>query len=152
MQSAVEPDPQVQLTAFESWKPFDSMSQSEAVSSSSAKAEQDLVATLEELEQQLQAKGFVAMEPNSLSAIAQAQEAKLANTVAPLSTQQTPQPVQETIQKQPSPSALAELGMMFQPSAGETPPLVSAASLAPNAADFPAEPLWLQAVTLDSSF
>ncbi|HEX3639798.1 MAG TPA: hypothetical protein VHV10_00765, partial [Ktedonobacteraceae bacterium] len=142
-------EPQKQPVAHEAQKISDlqeqiKVSEPQPVSSSSAQVEQDLVATLEELEHQLYAKGFVAMEPNSLSAIAQVQEAKSTNTVTPLSTQQTSQPVQETSQKQPLPSALAELGMMFHESDGETSPPVSAAALTPDAADFPAEPLWLQ--------
>ena len=144
-------EPQKQPVAHEAQKISDlqeqvkiSEPQPEPVSSSSAKVEQDLVATLEELEQHLYAKGFVAMEPKSLSAIAQAEETKSTNTVTPLSVQRTSQPVQETSQKQPLPSALAELGMMFHQSDGETSPPVSATALTPDAADFPAEPLWLQ--------
>jgi len=145
-QPAVEPDQQVQLTAFETRETFDSKPQPETVSSSSEEVEQNLLATLEELEQQLRAKGFVAMEPNSLSTIAQVEEAKSEKTATPLSTQWTSEPVQETSQEQSLPSALTELGMMFQPSANEAKPPISSASSNPDAADFPAEPLWLQAL------
>jgi len=145
-QPAVEPDLQVPLAVLESNKAFDAKSEPEVVAKSAEKVEQNLVATLEELEQQLRAKGFVAMEPNSLSAIAQAEEVKPAGTANPLSTQQTSQPVQE----QTLPSAFTELDMRFHESVGETkPPLASASSTA-NAADFPAEPLWLQALRSSS--
>jgi hypothetical protein len=145
-QLPVEPDPQVQLEAFESDKTFGSKPQPEVISSSSEKVEQDLVATLEELEQQLRAKGFVAMEPNSLSAIAQAGEVKSVKTVTPLSIEQMPYPIQETAQEQALPSALAEIGMLFHESAGEVKPAVSSALSSIDATKFPAEPLWLQSL------
>ncbi|HEY4033828.1 MAG TPA: tetratricopeptide repeat protein [Ktedonobacteraceae bacterium] len=149
-QPTVEPDLQVPLAILESHQAFDAKSEPEVVANSAEKVEQNLVATLEELEQQLRAKGFVAMEPKSLSAIAQAEEVKPADTAIPLSTQQTSQPVQETSQKQALPSALTELGMMFHESVGEAKPPVSSASSTANAADFPAEPLWLQALRSSS--
>ncbi len=136
-----EPELQVQQAAFEADKAFGAKSQPETISSSSAKVEQDLITTLEDLEQHLHAKGFVAMEQKSLAAIAQAEEAKSTNVVTP-PTQPISQPPQRTSQKQPSPP---ELGMTFhEETTGLQPPPTSAALSRPNAANFPAEPLWLQ--------
>jgi tetratricopeptide (TPR) repeat protein len=114
--------------------------QERSAAPSSEQAEQDLVMTLEELEQQLLAKGFVAMEPNSLSTIAQAEEAKSANIGTSRSMQQASQPVQEMAQK----SALAELGMMFREPVDQTEPVDSSAVSSADSLDFPAEPLWMR--------
>jgi tetratricopeptide (TPR) repeat protein len=138
----VEPELQVQQAVFESHKAFGAKPQPETISSSSAKVEQDLITTLEDLEQQLNAKGFVAMEQNSLAAIAQAEESKSTNAVTPLPAQPISQPPQRTSQKQPSPP---ELDMTFhEETTGLQPPPTSAALSHPNAANFPAEPSWLQ--------
>jgi tetratricopeptide (TPR) repeat protein len=138
----VEPELQVQQAVFESHKAFSAKPQPESVSSPSAKAEQDFITTLEDLEQNLYAKGFVAMEPNSLAAIAQAEEAKSTDAVTPLPAQRISQPQQGTSQKQP---LLPELGKPFhEKTTGLQPPPTSAALWSSNTADLPAEPLWLQ--------
>jgi tetratricopeptide (TPR) repeat protein len=138
----VEPELQVQQAAFESHKAFGAKPQPETVSSSSVKAEEDFITILEDLEQNLYAKGFIAMEPNSLAAIAQAEEAKSTDAVTPLPTQRISQPQPETSQKQPlSP----EPDITFHEKTTRLqPPPTSAAPWSSNTTDFPAEPLWLQ--------
>jgi tetratricopeptide (TPR) repeat protein len=143
-QPMVDPNPQIELAASESGKRSGSKPQPEVISNSSEKMEQDLIATLEELEQQLHAKGFIAMEPNSLSTIAQVEEAKSMETITPLSAQQMSQPAQEMPQKQALPSALTELGMMFHESVSEAKPVASSALPPTDTANLPAEPFWLQ--------
>ncbi|HTI15151.1 MAG TPA: tetratricopeptide repeat protein [Dictyobacter sp.] len=101
--------------------------------------EQNLITTLEELEQRLLSHGFVPMEPNSLEAIAQNQE-------------------QEEVQPSVVPEPVAENNpaLLYQPE----PSLSDAFAKLSNNASFPAEqpiieqsaqqpeeePLWLQAL------
>jgi tetratricopeptide (TPR) repeat protein len=96
--------------------------------------EQNLLTTLEELEYNLRSQGFVPLEPNSLSAVAQTQNA--AST--PIDTTHANEPyLPEQVQPEPSlSSALAELGSFVQrPPEADSPP----ASVSP-AASVPAAP------------
>ncbi len=106
--------------------------------------EQNLLTTLEDLEQDLRSQGFIPLEPNSLSAIAQAQQ-------SPSSIEPQSDPVQqpeETYAKN-SPqeatlsSALAQLGNFASPLVPDS--YVSPASstqINPDPVTPPAEPLW----------
>ncbi|GCE12569.1 tetratricopeptide repeat protein [Tengunoibacter tsumagoiensis] len=96
-------------------------------------AEENLLTTLEELEKSLRSKGFIDLEPKSLSAIAQQEEAL----------------AQEASQPEPVPSAhptlasaLAELGQF----ANQTPPVENASSVVEEVQETTAEPSWLAAL------
>lgn len=87
--------------------------QSEHVQESAKETEQNLLATLEELEHGLRSQGFIPLEQNSLSAIAQQYEV----TPQPVETaNQVERPVQaqETYKEPTLSSALAELGGFVQ--------------------------------------
>ncbi len=104
--------------------------------------EQSVLTTLEDLEQELYSQGFVPLEPNSLSAIAQSQR-------APSSIEVTPEPFreQERSQEPTLSSALAELGSFTpaSPTNLPAPSVAPAASAQPEseAVNDPVEPLWL---------
>lgn len=105
-------------------------------------AEQNLIATLEELEHGLRSQGFIPLEPKSLSAIAQGQETALNPSQEAVKAQEH---AEEPQYQQPPTlsSALAELGGYVSPS--------EAVSSTP--ASTPAEPLLphLSAASSDQS-
>jgi tetratricopeptide (TPR) repeat protein len=103
---------------------------------------QSVLTTLEDLEQELYSQGFVPLEPNSLSAIAQSQGASSSREAI-----EEPLREQESYQEPTLSSALAELGS-FMPA---SPTNLPASSVAPaasaqaesEAVNDPVEPLWL---------
>ncbi len=82
----------------------------DSVSDPAEKTEQNLLTTLEELEFGLLSRGFVPLEPNSLSAIAQAQEIIPAEIVTP-----EPAQVVAVAQEPTLSSAFAEFGNFVSP-------------------------------------
>ncbi len=101
-------------------------------------SEQSTINTLEDLEHSLLSEGFVPLEPNSLSAIAQSQESSLDTYTAPV-----PYSYQEETQEEEPyhlstlSSALEQLGNLATPrTAYQTPE-----SLLPAAEQTPAQPL-----------
>lgn len=103
------------------------------VSESAASQEQNLLTTLEELEQSLRSQGFMPLEPNSLSAVAQAQNAASAPTEA---TKVNQPYLPEQSQQEPTlSSALAELGSFLQnpPEVDSPPAPVAPAAYVPAA-------------------
>lgn len=104
--------------------------------------EQNILVTLEELENNLRSNGFVPMEPNWLSTLAQEQN------ISPLSSEEPSLPTwaqgQETYAEPPLSSALAELGNLSQQSSSTSPtidpePLQDQSLQAPPSS---ATPLW----------
>jgi tetratricopeptide (TPR) repeat protein len=82
-------------------------------------AEQNVLTTLENLEQELHAQGFVHLEPNSLSSIAQSQETTL---IAQEQASSVPEARTEDVRQETSlSSALAQLGPFSSPDV--TPPI-----------------------------
>jgi tetratricopeptide (TPR) repeat protein len=96
-------------------------------------SEHDLLQALEKLEQDLRSKGFVTLEPNTLSTLAKSQEA------VPPPSPATEQ-AQEMSQEPTLSSALAELGNLFQPS--EPSEQLPAASVQPPPSQT-GEPEWI---------
>ena len=86
------------------------------------KAEQNIVTTLEELEQKLFSRGFIPLEPNSLSTIAQAQSVP-SSPEEPVHT--AAYEAQDYRQEPSLSSALAELGSFIQPAASDEKPLAT---------------------------
>ncbi len=116
--------PQAQ-SVDEAWLPVENQPQA------SEKSEQNIVNTLEELEQTLFSRGFVPLEPNSLSTIAQAQ------SVPPSPKEPThpvPYEAQDYKQEPSLSSALAELGSFIQPAASNERPTATPAQPAASKA------------------
>jgi tetratricopeptide (TPR) repeat protein len=113
------------------------------------KAEQNLTTTLEELEQSLRSKGFIPLEPNSLSTLAsqvdtlQVPEEYNAQDFQQATFKQEPQQPEETPGAPSLSSALAQLGSFVKepPSPTEAPLASSFKTLEENN-----EPSWLQAL------
>ncbi|GAC1672803.1 MAG: hypothetical protein PVS3B1_12560 [Ktedonobacteraceae bacterium] len=126
----------------ETWQPLPMDMQPET----SAGSEQNLITTLEELEQKLRSRGFIPLEPNSLSTISQAQNASHASHSQEEPAASEVYDTQEYRQEPSLSSALAELGNFIQPAAS---PEKSASTsnrgdaLEDPAIDPAAEPSWL---------
>lgn len=104
---------------FETWNSLTASADEEA---------QDVITTLEDLEHDLRSQGFVPLEPNSLSVIAQSQEA------VPEASEAAKEPMVVQSEEADLSSALAQLGNL--PSQ-ETP------AVAPSApVQIPVEPMW----------
>lgn len=99
--------------------------------------EQNLANTLESLEQSLFSKGFIPLQPNSLSSIAQAQ---------PLYADEEQEPVQPVVEQEDESlsSAFAQFGPLVPSSMPSIPatPVLSPQSL-PEAVAQPMEPSWM---------
>ena len=123
-------------SANEPWQPLPVEAQPQA----NEKSEQNLITTLEELEQKLRSRGFIPLEPNSLSTIAQTQNASPSFEEP---THSTTYNAQDYRQEPSLSSALAELGNFIQSSSsGEKP--ITASSQPSMASEQPsAEPSWL---------
>ncbi|GCE24774.1 hypothetical protein KDA_02580 [Dictyobacter alpinus] len=110
------------------------------------KAEQNLLTTLEDLEQKLLSRGFTPLEPNSLADIAQAQEQSFVPEA------ETKQATESGVGPEPSlSSALAELGNFFPHPAtptGQAAEQPQSQATTSNAEEQPvAEPAWLAALS-----
>ncbi len=93
----------------DAWEPLPVDAQPQA----DEKSEQNLISTLEELEQKLRSRGFIPLEPNSLSTIAQTQNVSPSSEE---STYATTYNAQDYRQEPSLSSALAELGNFIQSS------------------------------------
>ncbi len=131
-----------------SWSEQLSGFQSESTSDAAQHMEQNLVTTLEDLEKNLRSKGFIPLEPKSLSTIAQ--ETQGAQSFQPV----VPDEVEETVSRESlyanpvSPSALSQLGGYTQPSASTSAPLPPTVDqpVADTFESVAAEPSWLAAL------
>ncbi len=107
---------------------------------SNEESEANLVTTLEELEQKLLSRGFIPLEPNSLSTIAQAQ------STSPSSEELAHSVMYDTQDHRQEPSlssALAELGSFIQPAASNEKPIATPAQSSVVPEQSAAEPSWL---------
>ncbi len=169
---------QSQNINYETWSPYENAHTSGAASpppladlpaeqpvqrdTGDKKAEQNLVTTLEELEHSLRSKGFIQLEPNSLSTLAaqessassydldvsKAPEVHDAQDLQQSAYRQEQQELQETFGDPSLTSALAQLGGFVQ-----EPPVPTAPSLASSFEMFGQndEPSWLQALKTPST-
>ncbi|GLV56453.1 hypothetical protein KDH_32940 [Dictyobacter sp. S3.2.2.5] len=104
-----------------------------------ATEEQNLVTTLEELEQRLRSRGFTPLEPNSLASIAHSQENGQASEEQPQEVAEGDRSSSTSASEPSLSSALAELGNFFPRPAEPTPLETQAPSAEP-------EPSWLAAL------
>ena len=117
-------------SSSDAWQPLPVEAQPQA----NEQSEQNLISTLEELEQNLRSRGFIPLEPNSLSTIAQTQNG------SPSAEEATHYDAQSYRQEPSLSSALAELGNFIHPAAsGEKPNAMP--STAPEQPGV--EPSWL---------
>jgi tetratricopeptide (TPR) repeat protein len=112
-------------------------------------AEQSFLKTLEDLDHGLRSQGFIPLEPNSLSTLAQSQEANRSLPTAKPTQQEVVQEQKEEREEPTLSSALAQLGNLTSSPA----PAVPASSTPsqpvsePETAGPSAEPLWVAALS-----
>lgn len=112
------------------------------------KTEQNLVTTLEELEQKLLSRGFTPLEPNSLASIAQSTQE---NVHTQPDASGSPSMTSDENAEPSLSSALAELGNFDRTGANPVEPLTSESYSLPETEVWqerkqPSEPLWLSSV------
>ena len=133
-------------SAYEEWRQTDAEPQTAAVSDQSGNVEQNLLTTLEELEQKLRSRGFIPLEPNSLSSLAHNQE-RQPEALPSVDTPQYGAPQQEEQQAPTLSSALAELGNYVQQANAANTASTTPTPAAPEPARQADEPSWLQALS-----
>ncbi len=143
----------VEQSAYDAWTPqtadaqpaYDTWISQITEPDPAEKAEQNLVTTLEELEKNLRSQGFIPLEPNSLSTIAQDQQTNTQNLYPTQESTQLPvQATPSTFQEPSLSSALAELGQFTQqpPASGSSSDITTRPySEAPMS-----EPAWMAAL------
>lgn len=114
------------------------------------KQEQQVLATLEEIEQNLRSKGFVSLEPNSLSALAQAEGSVVAESKVSYTPAEEKPSLSGLYQDADLSSALAELGNLVTPKEDTE---VAAQQASPEIAqqEQDSDPDWVRALRSDSA-
>ena len=113
-------------------------------------AEQQTFTTLEDLEQNLHAQGFVELEPGSLSSIAhQAQEPTLSSALAQFGDLTPPSSAAPVDTTPPTPPVVVPLAQSPQPLWSATPPPVPKPIAVPNVT-IPAEPAFMPSYRADA--